>query len=639
MGIEWRESPFVLSLTNKNKVCQRGRRQDGETLINFLTSSQGFSNFQVMEGTFQKILREVIPLRPAEGQSKIMPLRQALRKYVQPGMTLHLGAASTPPIASIYELIRLFRGADPQFTFITLGLTTVYSLLVHTGLLRKAITTFMGDSYPSPAPNPVFQKAFREGKMEVEHWSLFSLVQRLKAGALGLGFLPTRSLLGSNMERDNYDHFRVQEDPFGESGRIGLVHSLIPDISLYHGLAADPQGNTLFAPPYAENLYGALASKQGVIVTVEKIVSTDFLRQHGGFVRLPGYRVLSISEIPIGGHPAGCNVHGVNGIEGYAVDNPFILELRQACRKKETLDSWMQEWVWKCSERSDYLKKLGRARVATLKEKSDPDAWLRDLDSFRPQVQVEATANAMERMVVAAAREIISRVKQKNYRTLLAGIGASNLSAWLATYFLRQDGYEVDVMAEIGFFGYLPRPADPFIFNLSNIPTCKMLTDIAEVLGLLMGGRNQRCLGALSAAQVDRFGNLNSTLVPPHLLITGSGGANDVACGASEVLVVIPHAASRLVPQVPYITAPGDRVRTLVSTLGLLEKIENQNEFTLTGIIQDGRSSAEETVRSIQSQCGWDLKIAPGLRTIDLPTPEELALLRLFDPQKFFLTE
>ncbi|MDI6755084.1 MAG: CoA-transferase [Thermodesulfobacteriota bacterium] len=592
-----------------------------------------------MPNQFQEILQNIISLKPTEGQSKVMPLKQALQRYVQPGMALHLGTASTPPIASIYELTRLFRGADPKFTIVTLGLTTIHSLLVHGGLLRKAITTYLGDSYPSPAPNPIFQKAFRAGKMEVEHWSLFSLVQRLKAGAFGLGFLPTRSILGSNMEKDNRENFLVQEDPFGESGRVGLLRSLIPDISFYHGLAADPQGNTLFAPPYAENLYGALASKQGVIVTVEKIVSTDFLRQHAGFVRLPGYRVLSVSEVPIGGHPSGCNVHGVDGIEGYAVDNPFVLELRQACRKKETLDSWMEEWVFKCPDRSDYLKKLGQARLATLKEKSHPHAWLHDLESVRPQIQTEEPANALERMVAAAAREIISRVKQKNYRTLLAGIGASNLSAWLAMYLLRQEGCEVDVMAEIGFFGYLPRPADPFIFNLSNIPTCKMLTDISEVLGLLMGGRNQRCLGALSAAQVDRFGNLNSTIVPPNLLITGSGGANDVACGASEVLVVIPHSVFRFIPRVPYITAPGDRVRTLVSTLGLFEKINDQKEFTLTGIIQDGNSSPEEIVRSIKSQCGWDLKIASSLKTIDLPTSEELTLLRLFDPQKFFLTE
>ena len=592
-----------------------------------------------MEDAFQRILREIIPLRPSEGQSKVMPLNQALRKYVEPGLTLHLGVACIPPSAIIYELTRLFRGRDPRFTLVALGLTTLYSLWVHAGLLQKVITTFMGDTYPSPGPNPIFQKALREDKIKVEHWSLLSLVQRLNAGAMGLGFLPTRSLLGSNMELDNREDFSVLEDPFGKSGRVGLLRSLNPDLSFYHGLAADSQGNTLFAPPYAENLYGALASKRGVIVTVEKIVSTDFLRAHSGHVRLPGYRVLSVSEVPFGGHPAGCNVHGVAGIQGYSVDNPFVLELRKACKRKETLDLWMDEWISACSDQPAYLKKLGEERLTTLKEKSHPDSWRDELETVRSQIREDEPANVMERMVVVATREIMSRVKQNNYRTLLAGIGASNLAAWLATYFLRQEEYEIDVMAEIGFFGYLPRPADPFIFNLSNIPTCKMLSDVPEVLGLLMSGENQSCLGALSAAQVDRFGNLNSTIVPPNLLITGSGGANDVASGASEVLVVVPHSPLRFVAQVPYITAPGHRVKTLVSTLGLFEKMYDQKEFSLTGVIQDGKSTPDETVRSIQAQCGWDLKVAPSLRTIGLPTAEEMALLRLFDPQKFFLTE
>jgi hypothetical protein len=80
-------------------------------------------------------------------------------------------------------------------------------------------------------------------------------------------------------------------------------------------------------------------------------------------------------------------------------------------------------------------------------------------------------------------------------------------------------------------------------------------------------------------------------------------------------------------------------VRTLVSTLGLFEKMDDQKEFSLTGVIQDGKSTPDETIRSIKAQCGWDLKIAPDVRTIGLATVEELALLRLFDPQKFFLTE
>ena len=500
-----------------------------------------------MEGPFQDILRDIIPLKPTEGKSKIIPLDQALRRHVQPGMTIHLGTACIPPFGIIYELVRHFRGKDPRFTLVTLGLTTVCSLLVHTGLIRKAITTFLGDSYPSPGPNPVFQRALRDGKLEVEHWSLLSIIQRLKAGAMGVGFLPTRSILGSSMERENRHDFQVLEDPFKKGERIGLVRGINPDISFYHGLAADPQGNTLFAPPYAENLYGAMASKKGVVVTVEKIVSTDFLRAHAGYVRLPGYRVLSVSEVPFGGHPSGCTAHGLIGIEGYAIDNPFVFEMRQACKKREALDLWMEEWVLNCPDQGAYLRKLGEERMKSLKGKAHPEAWLFGLESLRPKIRTDEPANAMERMVIAATREIISRVRKKDYQTLLAGIGASNLAAWLATYLLRQGGSDVDVMAEIGFFGYLPRPGDPFIFNLSNVPTCKMLTDVSEVLGILMGGENQRCLGALSAAQVDRWGNLNSTIIPPNLLITGSGGANDVASGASEVLVVVPQSPLRFV--------------------------------------------------------------------------------------------
>ncbi len=115
-----------------------------------------------MEDVFQKILQEIIPLRPSEGQSKVMPLGLALRKYVQPGLTLHLGITSTPPTAIIYELTRLFRGKDPRFTLVTLGLTTVYSLLVHAGLLEKVITTFIGDNTYFRGYDKVYRELFKQ---------------------------------------------------------------------------------------------------------------------------------------------------------------------------------------------------------------------------------------------------------------------------------------------------------------------------------------------------------------------------------------------------------------------------------------------------------------------------------------------
>jgi hypothetical protein len=161
-----------------------------------------------------------------------------------------------------------------------------------------------------------------------------------------------------------------------------------------------------------------MASKGGVIVTVEKIVSTDFLRAHAGYVRLPGYRVLAVCEVPFGGHPSGMTSHGIHGVEGYAIDNPFIFTLRQACKQKEALDAWMEEWVLSCPDHSAYVNKLGADRVKSLKDKSRPKAWQDDYESVRRSLKVDEPGNAMERMVVAATREIITRGDKNTTGTL-----------------------------------------------------------------------------------------------------------------------------------------------------------------------------------------------------------------------------
>jgi hypothetical protein len=70
------------------------------------------------------------------------------------------------------------------------------------------------------------------------------------------------------------------------------------------------------------------------------------------------------------------------------------------------------------------------------------------------------------------------------------------------------------------------------------------------------------------------------------------------------------------VPELPHITAPGHRVKMLTSTLGFFERINDQEEIFLPGVIQDEESTPEETIRSIKAQCDWGLKIAHDLITI-----------------------
>ena len=91
----------------------------------------------------------------------------------------------------------------------------------------------------------------------------------------------------------------------------------------------------------------------------------------------------------------------------------------------------------------------------------------------------------------------------------------------------------------------------------------------------------------------------------------------------------------RFVDKVPYITGPGRRVRTAVSDYGVYEKADEHGELVLTGVFA-GKPEAE-AVRAAKETCGWELKVAPTLRRFDPPEPDELALIRLFDPRRYFL--
>jgi acyl CoA:acetate/3-ketoacid CoA transferase alpha subunit/acyl CoA:acetate/3-ketoacid CoA transferase beta subunit len=577
-----------------------------------------------------------IPLN--EGADKVVSLEEAVRRLVKPGMLLYLGTAHARANAPVREVVRQWWGKKPGFTIATVGLGSPWTALILGGLVQRVITTFLGEGYPYPTPQPLISQAVLEGRLQVQNWSMLTFPLRLIAGAMGVPFLPTRSLLGSTMEEDNAKEgdFLVTDDPFGAEGRVGYVRALVPDLGLIHAWASDRAGNVLTAPPMNENLYGAMAARHGAIVTVEKVVSTDFVRRHAPLVKLPGQYVAAVVEAPLGSHPGGMYGMDVPEFEGYAEDLPFIVEMRKAFRKPETAEVWIRDWMLEIPDQTAYLARLGYARIMEVKGRAHTDAWVSELQSLSPALS-GAPCNSTEMMVVATARILVEKARTNGYTAFLAGVGNSNLAAWLATYKLKQAGVEIELMAEAGMVGYLPRPAEPFVFSFRNFPSCKMLTDIFHVMGIFMGGRHSRCLGSLAAGQVDKHGNINSTIIPGVTYVTGSGGANDIASSAREVVVTLVQSRQRFVDKVPYITAPGRHVSAVVSDHGVYEKATEHGELVLTGV-WSGVPEAD-AVEAARERCGWDLRIAPRLRRFDPPDPEELSLIRLFDPRRYFLNE
>jgi acyl CoA:acetate/3-ketoacid CoA transferase alpha subunit/acyl CoA:acetate/3-ketoacid CoA transferase beta subunit len=587
-----------------------------------------------MEEELKAFLDSKFHIPPIEGEDKVCSLREAVSRHVKPGQSVHIANKGG---AIFFQLVREFWGKKPDFTVISPSMSAYLLALIRGNMIRKAIISFAGNSYPAPGPNPHVQKAYISGSVEFENWTMLTLTQRLLAGAMGWEFIPTRSLAGSSMAEENKDNFTLIDSPFGTGDRTGLLRALRPDVTLVHGLAADRSGNTILPYPLGMDAYGAWASKEGVIVSVEHIVPTDYIRSHGHLVRIPSYMVKAVCEVPYGAHPGGLPNNGIPQFEGYFDDYEFVTMVRNASMDENNFMGFIQEWILNCPNHEQYLEKLGKEKLRYLKDKAKPHSWVVETLAAVPQVEFEKESNSLERMVIAGSRYIADLCKARGYRTILSGVGLANLASWLAAYRLKDEKYDVDLIAEIGMFGYLPRPSDPTIFSMHDLPSCKMLTNIETALGVLVGGSASSCLGVLGAAQVDKYGNGNSTKVPNVFYIVGSGGANDVASACREAIVFASSGKERLPEKVPYITFPGEHVKTLITDVGIFEKLNGKDTLTLTAYIPYGTAiREEEAIKGIKRLMGWEIDVAPQLKKIDLPSYEEKMLVRLFDPQGFY---
>ena len=158
------------------------------------------------------MLSDVFRLEPYEKISKVLDLKTAIGTYVKEGMTLFLTRSAE---AAACEIIRQFWDGKPAFTLMMVLPGGAQAMcLMHRGHLKKLIFTTCADLYPSPSPNPIIQRAYRQKAVEFENWSVLSFAQALMAGALNLPFMPTLSISGSDMAIENRHAFTEIEDPF-----------------------------------------------------------------------------------------------------------------------------------------------------------------------------------------------------------------------------------------------------------------------------------------------------------------------------------------------------------------------------------------------------------------------------------------
>ena len=556
-------------------------------------------------------------------RDKIVPLADAVG-HVREGDAVHVVTGHTRWTAASRELVRQWWGREPGWTLVMLSLSSLGTLFFRGGLVNKVVTGYSGDVFPNFTPNPVFSEAYLSGAVEVEHWSFLTFLQRLEAAARGLPALTTRSLAGSSMAEN--EGFAEVDTPFG---RVGLVEAFAPDVALVHAAVSDREGNLAFHPPLLEGVWGCLAARRGVIATVEHVV--DDIRPWAHLVKVPAHRVLAVAHCPLGAHPGG--FYGrFTPAEPYAEDLAFWSEVRDASRG-DRFDDWIDRWVLGPTDHDDYLDRLGAERIETLRARSAVDSW-RDDEAANP-VDETAPANDWERAAVHGARVLADRIVEIGADGVLAGAGVANLATWYGARLAAERGSTCVLTAELGLWGYEPTPADPYVFNHRAFPSATMLADSEQVLGEVIPSPVTTTIACLGAAIVDVEGNIDSTEIPGRAFLVGSGGGNDVASAADEVVVMTTLTPRRTVETVPYVTSPGSLVSRLVTDLGVFAKGPD-GRFVLVAVAA-GDDTTEARVERVRAACGWELVVADHVEEMAPVATDEVVALRRWDPTGVFL--
>jgi glutaconate CoA-transferase, subunit B len=247
--------------------------------------------------------------------------------------------------------------------------------------------------------------------------------------------------------------------------------------------------------------------------------------------------------------------------------------------------------------------------------------------------EVTAQVTAEELMAVTASRLLA------DHKVVFAGVGMPLLASALAR---RLHAPQLTIVLEGGIIGTSVLPGRlPISTNeMQAAYGAQMLTDITDIF--LYAQRGYFDYGFLGAAQVDQYGNINTSVIGslehPRVRLPGSGGANDIISLCNEVLIVTQHEPRRFVEKVDFITSPGylsggdsrtraglvgGRLGAVVTDLALLD-FEPESKRMRLRAVQSG-----VTVDQVRAQTGFELLVSDQVDKLAPPSAEEIAVYRL----------
>ncbi len=285
--------------------------------------------------------------------SKLVSLSEAVSRWVPDGAAVAMGCAfeALIPFAAGHEMIRQEK---KRLTLIGPISDILFDQLVGAGCVSRIQAAWVGNVITGSAYP--FRRAVEEGRLKVEDHSNLTLAMALKAGAMGLSFMPARTALGSDLFQTN-PGLKTLTCPFtGQT--LTAVSAICPDVAVVHVQRADALGNSHMWGNLGVTREACLASRH-VLMTAEEIVDSEVLLSDPNRVVVPGFRVSAVVHAPWGAHPS-----PVPGY--YNRDHEAFLDYQKQSRTPRGFDRWKEKWVDPVGKGYRYPELLGKDRMEAL---------------------------------------------------------------------------------------------------------------------------------------------------------------------------------------------------------------------------------------------------------------------------------
>jgi glutaconate CoA-transferase subunit A len=280
---------------------------------------------------------------------KRMPLREAVERFTRDGDYFAMGGFGhiRVSMAAIYEMIRQGRK-----NMAMAAKTAVHDIdvLIGGGIVDRVECAY-AFGHELRGLSPTGRRAVESGKVKVVgEISNAGFQWRFKAAAMGLPFMPTRVMLGSDTLRKS--SAKVVDDPF--TGKpLCLLPACYPDFVFVHVHRCDMYGNAQIDGITIEDIELARAAKR-LIITTEELIDPDEIRDHPDRTAVPFFLADAVCVVPYGSHPG--NMPGL-----YYSDEEHIAEWLRLSRTDEGVEEYMEKYVHSVDDFPEYVEKIGGA--------------------------------------------------------------------------------------------------------------------------------------------------------------------------------------------------------------------------------------------------------------------------------------